>query len=64
MAAGKQKYSTLYDRGAESEPGGFDLVLILFSRVRNEARQDSDWDILIIADHLLEKPVEKEGVEL
>ena len=30
-------------------------VILHGSRVRNEARQDSDWDFLIIADHPLEK---------
>ncbi len=30
-------------------------VILHGSRVRNEARQDSDWDFLIIADHLLDR---------
>ncbi|WP_446009444.1 nucleotidyltransferase domain-containing protein [Candidatus Electrothrix sp.] len=30
-------------------------VILHGSRVRNEARHDSDWDFLIIADHPLEK---------
>lgn len=30
-------------------------IILHGSRVRNEARQDSDWDFLIIADHLLDK---------
>ncbi|WP_417910619.1 nucleotidyltransferase domain-containing protein [Candidatus Electronema sp. PJ] len=30
-------------------------VILHGSRVRNEARQDSDWDFLIIADHPLDK---------
>ncbi len=30
-------------------------VILHGSRVRNEARQDSDWDFLILADHPLDK---------
>jgi len=30
-------------------------VILHSSRVRNEARQDSDWDFLILADHPLDR---------
>jgi predicted nucleotidyltransferase len=30
-------------------------IILHGSRVRNEARQDSDWDFLIIADHPLDR---------
>ena len=32
-------------------------VILHGSRVRNEARQDSDWDFLIIADHPLDREI-------
>jgi predicted nucleotidyltransferase len=32
-------------------------IILHGSRVRNEARQDSDWDFLIIADHPLDKRI-------
>ncbi|WP_447975013.1 nucleotidyltransferase domain-containing protein [Nitrospira sp. Kam-Ns4a] len=40
---------------------GPDLVaVVLFgSRARGEAREDSDWDLLVIARHLLDGPFER-----
>jgi predicted nucleotidyltransferase len=32
-------------------------IILHGSRVRNEARQDSDWDFLIIAEHPLDKRI-------
>jgi len=32
-------------------------IILHGSRVRNEARHDSDWDFLIIADHPLDKRI-------
>lgn len=36
------------------------VALVLFgSRARGEAQEDSDWDLLVIAHHLPERPVER-----